>query len=236
MGDFNWTCPHCNRDVTITDERMTTQWHTNSIENSDGRNTLISSFIVCPNPQCRKYTLTCTLFQSKYVYPKENLTKELDQWRLIPPSSAKPFPEYIPQAILADYKEACLIRSLSPKASATLSRRCLQGIIRDYWAVKPSRLYDEIDAIKDKVDSLTWDAIDAVRKVGNIGAHMEKDINVIVDVEPNEAELLINLIETLLKDWYISREERRARLMAITGIADDKERQRKGSAEKEELE
>jgi len=39
------------------------------------------------------------------------------------------------------------------------------------------------------VDPLTWEAIDAVRKLGNIGAHMEKDINVIVDVDPEEAEL-----------------------------------------------
>jgi hypothetical protein len=157
----------------------------------------------------------------------------LHRWNLIPPSSAKPFPDYIPKAILADYEEACLIRDLSPKASATLARHCLQGIIRDFWEVKPGRLYDEIDAIKDKVDPLTWNAIDAVRKVGNIGAHMEKDINLIVDVEPNEAELLINLIETLLKDWYIAREERRARLLAITGIAEDKEQKRKGKTEED---
>ena len=44
---------------------------------------------------------------------------------------------------------------------------------------------------------------------------MEKDINVIVDVEPEEAELLLNLIEMLLKDWYILREERKNRLHKI---------------------
>ena len=47
----------------------------------------------------------------------------------------------------------------------------------------------------------TWAAIDAVRRVGNIGAHMEHDINVIVDVEPREAELLIGLVETLFREW-----------------------------------
>jgi hypothetical protein len=207
MAEFNWTCPHCNRDVTITGERMTTDWHTNNVKNSVGSH--IDN------------------------YGKEKLDEEINLWNLIPPSSAKPFPNYIPKAILADYEEACLIRELSPKASATLARRCLQGIIRDFWEVKPSRLYDEIDAIKDKVDPLTWDAIDAVRKVGNIGAHMEKDINLIVDVETNEAELLINLIETLLKDWYITKEERRTRLLSITGIAEGKERQRKGKNEDE---
>ncbi|WP_372445280.1 hypothetical protein [Clostridium estertheticum] len=45
------------------------------------------------------------------------------------------------------------------------------------------------------MDPLTWEAIDAVRTIGNIGAHMEKDINQIVDVESSEAALLI---ETLI--------------------------------------
>ena len=148
-------------------------------------------------------------------------------WDLIPPSRAKAYPNYIPKAILDDYNEACLIVDLSPKASATLSRRCIQGIIRDYWKVKPGRLVDEIEQVKDKTDPLTWDAIDSVRKVGNIGAHMEKDINLIVDVDPNEAEMLIELIEILLKEWYIAREDRKNRLLRIKAMADDKEAERK---------
>jgi hypothetical protein len=120
-----------------------------------------------------------------------------------------------------------LIAGLSPKASATLSRRCLQGIIRDYWRVKPGNLANEIEQIKDRVDPLTWDAIEAVRKVGNIGAHMEKDINLIVEVEPQEAELLIGLIETLLKDWYITREERKLRLEQIRLLGETKDAAKK---------
>jgi hypothetical protein len=119
MAEFNWICPHCNRDVTITGERMTTDWHTNNVKNSVGRHTLVSSFIICPNPQCKKYTLTCRLFGSHIDnYGKEKLDEEVNRWNLIPPSIAKPFPNYIPKAILADYEEACLIRDLSPKASA----------------------------------------------------------------------------------------------------------------------
>ncbi len=144
-------------------------------------------------------------------------------WAMKPQSMAKVFPDYIPQVIRDDYEEACLICNLSPNASATISRRCLQGIIRDFWEVKTDRgdLYGEIGSIKEKIDRETWDAIDAMRKIGNIGAHMEKDINVIVDVDPNEAELLIGLIELLLKETYVAREERRERLAAIKGIAVD---------------
>ena len=106
--------------------------------------------------------------------------------------------------------------------SATLSRRCLQGILRDFWAVKPGRLVDEIAQIEEKIDPVTWSAIDAVRKLGNIGAHMEKDINLIVDVEPAEAGLLIGLVETLVKEWYVSRAEREARMSAVIAAASDK--------------
>jgi len=111
-----------------------------------------------------------------------------------------------------------MISELSPKASATLSRRALQGMIRDFWKISKNRLADEINALRDKVDSTIWDAIDGVRHVGNIGAHMEKDIDIIVDVEPEEAGQLIWLIEVLIKDWYINRAEREARLRDLKGM------------------
>ena len=64
-----------------------------------------------------------------------------------------------------------------------------------------------------------------MRKLGNIGAHMEKDINVIVDVDPNEADLLIGLIETVLREWYVAREDRKARMGAIVAAATAKKAQ-----------
>jgi len=102
-------------------------------------------------------------------------------------------------------------------------------MIRDFYAgrVKPGRLVDEIAAIKDMVDPVTWDSIEAVRKIGNIGAHMEKDIDLIVDVEPEEAGLLIGLIESLIDDWYVTRYERAQRHAALQAAAAQKEAARK---------
>jgi hypothetical protein len=219
MSDFNWTCPHCERAVTISSGRVSTNYHLLHFENAEGRRAFWSRFIVCPNPECRRFTLTASLHESTHTPSGERFVRKIEEWNLVPNSKAKTFPPYIPQPILDDYKEACLIRDLSPKASATLSRRCLQGIIRDFWSAKPGQLIDEIDQIRPNVDPLAWAAIDAVRKLGNIGAHMEKDINVIVDVDPDEAELLIGLIETLLREWYVAREERKARMGAIVAAA-----------------
>lgn len=171
--------------------------------------------------------MTASLFNGEHENGLIARKEHVNTWNLVPGSQAKVFPEYVPSVIIDDYREACLIKELSPKASATLSRRCIQGIIRDHWGIKKNRLIDEIEAIKGKVDPLTWDAIDAVRKIGNIGAHMEKDINVIIDVEPDEAALLVELIEVLIYDWYITSYERKQRFQNIVGISDSKTRQKR---------
>lgn len=65
-------------------------------------------------------------------------------------------------------------------------------------------------------------AIDHVRTVGNIGAHMEKDIDLIVPVDPGEAQALIELIELLFEEWYGAREKRKERLARIAKINAEK--------------
>lgn len=218
-----WTCPFCNQNATLTNPNISVEYHHFKNDNKYDDRVIVTSVFVCPNQDCREFTFKVSINEARlvtnYGWRPDKLLKS---WQLIPSSQAKPLPDYVPTVVLDDYQEACLIRDLSPKASATLSRRCLQGIIRDFWGVKKPRLIDEIDAIKDKVDPLTWQAIDAVRHIGNIGAHMEKDINLVIDVEPQEAGLLIGLIEMLIKEWYIVRHERQEQLTALVKLADDK--------------
>jgi Domain of unknown function (DUF4145) len=235
-----WTCPFCSRHTTITSNDISSSSHQLEIKNSQGYRGALSVFIVCPNTKCKKFTFSVKLYDLRklegpsppYGWQLENI---LTKWDLIPESLAKTFPDYIPEVILTDYSEACLIQTKSPRASATLSRRCLQGILRDYWKVKPDTLFKEIEEIKDKVESSIWNAIDAVRKIGNIGAHMEKDISVIVEVDPDEAYLLIQLIETLLEDWYVGREERKNRVSKITAMAASKEQERKSQKTQQDV-
>ena len=235
MEPFNWRCPFCNHDSTITNENFHYNYTTLTKKNSEGYQMLAIIFIICPNKDCNKYSLSIKLFKAKFdetnrEYVPENLLRE---WNLIPQSDAKPLPKYIPKAIVDDYNESCLIKDLSPKASATLSRRCLQTMIRDFWNISGlSNLKQEIDAIKEKVDSMTWSAIDSVREIGNIGAHMEKDINLIIDVDPGEAKLLIQLIESLIKEWYISKYEREKNMKKIIKTGSQKNIQKKKSKSK----
>jgi hypothetical protein len=231
MEPFKWQCPHCNHHTTITSSNYSENDFGLSIENADGPKVLSSYYIVCPNSECNKYTLGSILFDSTYEVRNQRYGHydriEIKQMRIVPSSFAKVFPDYIPKPIIQDYEEACSIIDQSPKASATLSRRCLQGMIRDFWKVKSSSLYKEIEGIKEKVDTLTWKSIDATRKIGNIGAHMEKDINLIIDVEPKEAHALIRLIEILIKDWYISRHEREIMFNEIVSSGEEKTKAKK---------
>ncbi len=215
-NDSSWTCPYCNQVATIQDDNRSSDTHRFDNGNKHGGLGLYSFVVVCPNSKCKEFTIVARLYKTSGTSLVGNA---LLSWKLKPQSSAKPFPDYIPKAILQDYEEACLIQDLSPKASATLSRRCLQGMIRDFWKISLKRLIDEINALEGKVDSATWEAIDAVRSIGNIGAHMEKDINIIIDVEPEEASMLIGLIEVLLEEWYVRKHEREQHMQKVIAAA-----------------
>ena len=215
----SWTCPFCHHKTILQEDDVSTETHARHTRKF-GIVQLTSVFCECPNPECNELEIGASVASYPQGPSQSKGTKR--SWPLRPDSKAKPWPSYIPEPLIADYNEACQIELLSPKASATLSRRCLQGMIRDFWGIKKARLIDEINSLQDRLDGQTWDAIDAVRKIGNIGAHMEKDINVIVDVDPEEARVLIELIETLFEEWYVTRHERAQRMAKIKAAADGK--------------
>ncbi len=218
MSEYLWQCPYCNKEQTITDENRQVAFSDLTRLNADGPRRLVSKFVVCPNPECRKFSLNISLHGLEVSGKRSYTGKHLKTWALVPPSRARTFPVAIPSHILQDYEEACLTVELSPKVAAALSRRCLSSLLRDYWQVQPGSLSDEFRQIKGTADPLTWEAIESIRKRGMTGARMEGEGAEIFDTEPGEAELLIGLIETLVEDWYIAREERRKRLKQIRSV------------------
>lgn len=221
-----FTCPFCGMTMAVTDSTKSTQFPAFGLANGYYRSnnmpqyhesTLSVEFYRCPN--CNKYSIFAT--------GKGNAVKDV-KLAIRPISNAKQYPEYIPRQIREDYEEACAILSLSPKASATLARRCLQGMIRDFWGIAKDSLNAEITALKDIVQPDLWAVLNSLRQLGNIGAHMEKDTNLIVDIDPDEAEKLIRLIELLMKEWYINREERKQLFGDILEINAEKQAIRKG--------
>ena len=173
-------------------------------------------FIKCNNKKCNEMTVVA-------VKDKDHNK----QWDIIPEKVCKQFPSYIPKQIRDDYEEASFIINNSPKAAATLLRRCLQGMIHDFWNIHGKNLNAEITMLKEKVQSSQWNAIDGLRKIGNIGAHMEHDVNLVIDIDHDEAIKLQKLIELLLEKWYVSRHEEELLYSEICGISKEKEEMRK---------
>jgi|SRR5690242_16813913 hypothetical protein len=94
----------------------------------------------------------------------------------------------------------------SPKASAALSRRCLQTLLREEAKTKAKDLVEQIQEVLDsgKLPSYLAENIDAIRNIGNFAAHPIKSTNTgeIVSVEPGEAEWTLDVLEELF-DFYL---------------------------------
>lgn len=151
-------------------------------------------------------------------------------WKLVPPPKPviKQWPESVPKVVVNDFTEASLIVELSPKAAAALARRCLQTIIRLRYDISEKTLWQEIQKLKGKVDELTWSAIDALREIGNIGAHPEKDPTIIIDISYEDASMLLELVERLMEDWYVNRYAKEALPKAIVDLAAEIKRLKEG--------
>ncbi|MBL0917369.1 MAG: DUF4145 domain-containing protein [Hydrogenophaga sp.] len=144
------------------------------------------------------------------------------------PRVAVPLSAHVPRAPRDDYDEACLIKDLSPKAAATLCRRSLQGMIRDRWGISKERLADELKAVKDECDPDLYAAMMGLKGIGNIGAHPERDANLIVDVEEGEVDSLLELLRILDKEWYVARARRAESLSAVVALSAAKAEAKRG--------
>ena len=143
-------------------------------------------------------------------------------WTLIHPngSSRGPVPEDVPSEIAEDYNQAALVLPLSPKASAALSRRCLQHVLTEA-GYKQRDLVEQIDAALNESDtrralpSAVHMTLDAIRNFGNFSAHVitDKTTLQIIDVEPNEAEYCLDILDRVFDHYYVKPGEA-ARLKA----------------------
>ena len=164
-------------------------------------------------PECRSITLSVSGIDT---------AKEV--FRQIYPLGAnrRPVPKEVPSHIAADYIEACNVLSISARASAALSRRCLQNMLyREGY--KDRGLAKEIDLLLNETDRqkilpLSIRAtVDAIRNFGNFSAHPidDKTTLQIIDVEPEEAEWCLEIIEELFEHFYVEPERAKAKKAAL---------------------
>ena len=115
--------------------------------------------------------------------------------------------EDIPEKYREDLVEAEAVLSISPKASAALTRRLLQKLLNEELKIHNINLSKQIDTfLQDgKIPSHISKSVDAIRNIGNFSAHPLKETNTgeIVDVEPGEAEWSIEVIKALFDFLFI---------------------------------
>jgi len=111
----------------------------------------------------------------------------------------------------------------SPKASAALSRRCLQALLREKGGTKSKDLSGQIDEVLDKLPRPIAEEVDAVRHIGNFSAHAIKSQSTgeIVPVEPGEAEWTLDVLDALFDWYYVQPKKQEARRAALDAKLED---------------
>ena len=192
-------CPHCSV-AFYEDEDM---WEEATIEPPKSPQVWICKIGVCPNcnhPIIKLESYTTSglyVVRDSVIYPHD-----------LP--ERKPIGDGVPDNLKEDYEEACKVLSISPKASAALSRRVLQAILLEQ-GYQRRNLFRQIEAVLNESDASKTlpfnlkNTIDAVRNFGNFSAHPITDTTSfqIIDVEPEEAEWCLEIIESLFDYYYI---------------------------------
>lgn len=214
-------CPHCQVDFFE-------QWHETAIQKRNsaiykgGKYNGEQFYLYAQTTQCPRCSgLTLNIIANDW----SEYSREIVNIRVIPRGgnfSAAP-PE-VPASIAADYAEANEVLPISSKASAALSRRCLQAILTSHGYMGRD-LMKQVEAIIAETDSskalptALKENIDAIRNFGNFSAHPITDQTTlqIVDVETGEAEWCLELLLDLFDHYYVAPAralEKRAALSA----------------------
>lgn len=237
---MNFICPHCGMLQIATSDATATFFSDVQVGDfaemrlngtSIGFLRAETHVVRCANIACMRVTVGTSLLTSRIASGNQRRVDgtEFFSGRIYPPPCGKPFPVGVPSAMLEDYNEAWAIIELSPKSSATLARRCLQAMIRDFCGITKRSLYHEIEELEKQLDADTLpkgvepetvQAMKVLKDKGNIGAHMTEVDGKIVEVDSGEAAQLLELIEMLFTDWYVARHKRQERLKAIESLGD----------------
>ena len=187
-------CPHCHQHFVGVEEDVSLGF------DKDG-NWWVSK-IQCANNECNRWI---------FALSRRNPDGRLEPNNtLIHPKvpNRQPIPPEVPPEFTEDYREACEVLAESPKASAALSRRCLQLILHEKAGVNENNLKREIDKVisTGNLPAEIADSLHTLREIGNFAAHPQHHqvTGEIVPVEPGEAEWCLEVIE-MLYDFYFVR-------------------------------
>ena len=141
------------------------------------------------------------------------------QYYAIPRRPTKEEIQGVPEKYAGLYREASDALEVSPRASAALSRACLQMLLREYGGVKPDTLVNEIGQVlaSQSLPTELAETIGTIRIRGNYAVHPYKssEPGKIVDIEEGEAEWGLEILKDLFDHYITKPKERKERLKAF---------------------
>lgn len=222
-ADTEGTCPHCGTTVCfvhLTDVRrhhVQPVWVYEPTRVADAEGISLVHFSRCP--ACKGPTIQMVRGHEHETHHLNNPDVRFEEvQQLWPKFAVRPVPSEVPAHVAKDFREACQTLSLSPNASAALSRRCLQLLLREQGHTQHN-LVDQITAALPLLPSYLRN-IDHVREIGNFAAHANKDglTGDVIDVELEDAEWLLDLLEQCFTHYFVEpalQAERERKLAAM---------------------
>src|SRR5712692_647065 len=165
-------CPHCNIGIhggfSAGQFLVETQ-----VMSKDGET-------LAPQGSWNFYHLRCPECHEAVIYLQHIVDGRISQGQFMayPKGYSRPVSPEVVEPYKSDFVEACRVLLDSPKASAALSRRCLQAVLKDKAGARKRDLADQIDeVIGSGVPSYIAEGLHAVRNIGNFAAPPLKSTN-----------------------------------------------------------
>lgn len=207
-------CPHCLHEIhpATAHTILSTYQSPIMIEGENKGHPLGLNSLVHTCPKCNGVTIEITFYY-------KDSTTVFERIQAYPRTGPfPPAPKEVPSTIALDYSEANEVLPISAKASAALSRRCLQAILSShgYTARDLMRQVEAVLAEPDTTKALPpslRENIDAIRNFGNFSAHPITDQTTfqIIDVEEGEAEWCLQLLLDMFDHYYVAPAKAAAR-------------------------
>jgi len=193
-------CPHCNTGIYEA-FTVSTPVNLSRVESLEGK--VLASPVIWKlfHQRCPECYESIILLERTAPY------QTTLSFTAYPRSRCRPIAPEVPDPYRQDFSEACIVLADSAKASAALSRRCLQAILKDKLGATKKNLYDQIEEViaTGKLPTHIEEGLHNVRNIGNFAAHPMKSTTtgIIVDVEPGEAEWNLEAVEMLFDFCFV---------------------------------
>ncbi len=181
-------CGHCGNKENCQVRRK----YTKHIETEYGDH-YVTAWRILECPSCNGLILQQSYKDSEMPVDEEEITI------LYPVPKTRKHLTNLPKVIKKEYEETLKVKDSSIVAAAVLARRTLEAIFTQENAAGRT-LEDKVNNLihTDRIPPLVADLAHLGRKIGNLGAHFNKE-----EVTEEDISVMLDFLETILEYLYV---------------------------------